>query len=134
MVIFDRCEIKHTPLVLEGGASVTVCTSEVDREVNELSGTPETPVPMGAEELVPAGNGTTDEVDMLVAGMEVDGDADIEVGVTDVADTELGVADVDDAEVGAAGVEKGAGGANLEDEVKLDATPPAADPLEESSP
>lgn len=30
---------QHTPLVLAGGAAVTVCTSETEREVRETSGT-----------------------------------------------------------------------------------------------
>lgn len=134
--------------MLEGGASVTVCTSDVDRDVKELSGTLET----GGPELVDAdmlvGTGATERdaasdvdteaglagVELGLAGVEV-GAIGVGVGVSgaggggselDTGDVgtvlgDIGAAGVDVVVAGIGGAEKGAGGTNVVEVVTLDA-------------
>lgn len=107
---------KLTPLVLDGGASVTVWTSEVDRDVKELSGTLEIVGPTGGRLVVPTGAGTEAEVGAAGAGVEVGSPgagAEVEI------DTPSG-----GSEVGVVGVGNGTGTVSADDEGNAGSTKP----------
>lgn len=114
-----------TPLVLKGGASVTVCTSDVERDVNELSGTLDTAALVGVLLAALADETDGDEPAVVLSIDDADDDADDGVNVEllgieddtagdpavvlmiddsdDTIDAELPAAEVDTAEVEAGG-------------------------------
>lgn len=112
--------------MLEGGASVTVCTSEVDKDVRELSGTLDTGGPDGLADGTLDGSSEDDgtgatlvggmdagteiggtEIDGVLIAVEVDGAGiDVEIGANaDVDGTDDGVDSASGTLDGAAGVE-----------------------------
>lgn len=110
--------------MLEGGGPVTVCTSDVDREVRELSGTLEIGGPADVEGAA-LGCNVTEDGEMP---LDVETVADVVGDGVDASNAELGTSDTDsgvvwnvvgvwDAELGTSGigVELVGGGASVSD-------------------